>query len=91
MDALSAGTDDIVADSGQTVGAATSQSVAVPTYTNQTVTYYEISNDFFHTEQYVIIIKKFKQNFIFAITQLLHAVLDLQSSTALLALYTCLY
>ena len=77
MNALSAGTDDIVADSGQTVAAVTSQSVAVATNTNQTVTYYEISNDFdLHTELYLIIITEFKQNLIFTITQLLHAVLD---------------
>ena len=77
MDALSAGTDDIVVDSGQTVAAVTSQSVAVPTYTNQTVTYYEISNDFdLYTEIYAIIIVEFKQSLIFTITQLLHNVLD---------------
>ena len=41
MNALASGTDDIVAESGQTIGAITSQSASDQTlsYTNQTVTY----------------------------------------------------
>ena len=39
MNALASGTEDIVADSGQTVGAVTSQTVASASYTNISVTY----------------------------------------------------
>ena len=42
MDLLSIGTEDIVADSGQTIGAVTTQTVSAPVYTNLTVTYYDI-------------------------------------------------
>ena len=44
MDLLSSGTEDIVADSGQTIGAVTTQTVSAPSpaYTNQTVTYYDM-------------------------------------------------
>ena len=42
MDLLSSGTDDIVADSGQTIGAVTTQTVSAPVYTNLAVTYYHI-------------------------------------------------
>ena len=42
MNILSTGTDDIVVDSGQTIGVFTTQTVSAPSpaYTNQTVTYY---------------------------------------------------
>ena len=40
MGALASGTEDIVADSGQTIGAVTSQSVTSTSYTNVSVTYY---------------------------------------------------
>ena len=39
MNSLSSGTEDIVADSGQTIGAVTTQTVSAAAYTNQTVTY----------------------------------------------------
>ena len=39
MNSLSSGTEDIVADSGQTIGAVTTQTVSAPVYTNLTVTY----------------------------------------------------
>ena len=39
MNLLAAGTEDIVADSGQTIGALTSQTVSASSYNNQTVTY----------------------------------------------------
>ena len=39
MNALASGTEDIVADSGQTIGAVTSQTVTSASYTNVTVTY----------------------------------------------------
>ena len=39
MNILSSGTEDIVADSGQTIGTVTTQTVSSPAYTNQTVTY----------------------------------------------------
>ena len=44
MNILASGTEDIVADSGQTIGAVTTQAVSPPSpaYTNQTVTYYHI-------------------------------------------------
>ena len=44
MNLLASGTEDIVADSGQTIGAVTTQSVSVPApaYTNLTVTYYHL-------------------------------------------------
>ena len=42
MNSLSSGTEDIVADSGQTIGAVTTQTVGAPSYTNQTVTYYHV-------------------------------------------------
>ena len=42
MNLLSVGTEDLTVDSGQSIGAVTSQSVGVPSpaYTNQTVIYY---------------------------------------------------
>ena len=41
MNSLASGTEDIIADSGQTIGALTTQTVSAPSpaYTNQTVTY----------------------------------------------------
>ena len=39
MDLLSSGTKDIVADSGQSIGAVTTQTVSAAAYTNLTVTY----------------------------------------------------
>ena len=42
MNILSSGTEDIVADSGQTIGAITTQTVSAASYTNQTVTYYHM-------------------------------------------------
>ena len=42
MNLLSPGTDDIVADSGQTIGAVTTQTVSSPSYANLMVTYYHI-------------------------------------------------
>ena len=39
MNLLSSGTEDIVVDSGQTIGAVTTQTVSATTYTNQTFTY----------------------------------------------------
>ena len=42
MGLLSSGTEDIVADSGQTIGAVTTQTVSSPAYSNLTVTYYHI-------------------------------------------------
>ena len=42
MNSLTSGTEDIVADSGQTIGAVTTQTVSAPAYTNLTVTYYDI-------------------------------------------------
>ena len=39
MNALASGTEDIVADSGQTIGAITSQTVSSASYTNMSVTY----------------------------------------------------
>ena len=42
MNLLASGTDDIVADSGQTIGAVTTQAVSSPSYTNLTVAYYHI-------------------------------------------------
>ena len=44
MNLLTSGTEDIVADSGQTIGAVITQSVSTPSpaYTNQTVTYYHL-------------------------------------------------
>ena len=39
MNLLSSGAEDIVAESGQTIGVVTSQTVSAPSYTNQTVTY----------------------------------------------------
>ena len=42
MNLLASGTEDIVADSGQTIGAVSTQTVSAPTYTNLTVTYYHI-------------------------------------------------
>ena len=39
MNLLASGTEDIVADSGQTIGAVTTQTVSSPIYTNLTVTY----------------------------------------------------
>ena len=39
MNLLLSGTDDIVADSGQTIGTTTTQTVSSPAYTNQTVTF----------------------------------------------------
>ena len=42
MNLLSSGTEDIVADSGQTIGAVTTQTVSAPAYTNQTLTYYDM-------------------------------------------------
>ena len=41
MNLLASGTEDIVADSGQTIGAVTTQTVGAPAYTNLTVTYYD--------------------------------------------------
>ena len=43
MNVLLSGTDDIVTDSGQTIGSATPQSVMPASYTNATVTYCEIT------------------------------------------------
>ena len=42
MNLLASGTEDIVADSGQTIGAATTRTVSAPAYTNLTVTYYHM-------------------------------------------------
>ena len=44
MNLLALGTEDIVADSGQTIGAVTTQIVSPPSpaYTNLTVTYYDM-------------------------------------------------
>ena len=44
MNLLSSGTEDIVADSGQTIGAVTTQTVSAPSpaYTNLAVTYYHM-------------------------------------------------
>ena len=44
MNLLSSGTEDIVSESGQTIGAVTTQTVsaAFPAYTNLTLTYYHI-------------------------------------------------
>ena len=39
MDLLSSGTEDIVADSGQTIGAVTTKTVSATAYTNLTITY----------------------------------------------------
>ena len=45
MNILSSGTDDIVADSGQTIGAVTTQTIISPAqvYPNLTVTYYHFN------------------------------------------------
>ena len=40
MNLLSSGTEDIVTDSVQPIGAVTTQAVSAPGYTNQTVIYY---------------------------------------------------
>ena len=42
MDLLASGTEDIVVDSGQTIGAVITQTVTAYAYTNQTVSYYDI-------------------------------------------------
>ena len=42
MNSLSSGTEDIVADSGRTIGAVTTQTVSAAAYTNLTVTYYHM-------------------------------------------------
>ena len=42
MSSLSSGTEDIVADSGMTIGAVTTQAVSAAAYTNLTVTYCQI-------------------------------------------------
>ena len=44
MNILPSGTEEIVADSGQTIGAVTTQTVSAPApaYTNLTVAYYHI-------------------------------------------------
>ena len=49
MTALSSGTDDIVTDSGQTLGSAGAQSVTAVSYTNQTVTYSQVSSTCYST------------------------------------------
>ena len=49
MTALSSGTDDIVTDSGQTIGSAGVQSVTTAPYTNITVTYTQVSNTCYST------------------------------------------
>ena len=49
MTALSSGTDDIVAASGQTLGSAGAQSVSAVSYTNQTVTYSQVSSTCYST------------------------------------------
>ena len=42
MNLLSSGTEDIVADSGQTIGAVTTQAVSAPPYANLAVSYYHM-------------------------------------------------
>ena len=49
MTALSSGTDDIVTDSGQTLGSAGAQIVTASSYTNQTVTYSLVSSTCYKT------------------------------------------
>ena len=49
MTALSSGTDDIVTDSGQTLGSAGAQSVTAGSNTNQTVTYSLVSSTCYST------------------------------------------
>ena len=50
MSALSSGTDDFVIDSGQTIGSAGTQSISLATYSNQTVTYSQVSSTWYSTK-----------------------------------------